>query len=105
MTCHNCNTQFQPHRFKGEVAQDKLQDNCLTCAKELMESAKKSNMTSMWASMSYKPQLPEGTRQQRQAVMQRHKQRTSTYAKLAKQCQHMIDLIDYELRYSQTTCL
>tara|TARA_A100000171_G_scaffold31992_2_gene30380 strand:- start:17 stop:328 length:312 start_codon:yes stop_codon:yes gene_type:complete len=94
MTCNICGEQYQQHHYKGDVAGDQLQDHCLQCVRDLLESARKANMNSMWAKISNKPILPDGTRQERQAVIQRHKDNIALHAKLAKSAKKIIDAID-----------
>jgi len=100
MKCHACEDRYKPHTYKGDVAGESLLDHCLPCVKDLLESARKYNMGGMWTNMSNKPILPDGTRKERQEVIQRHKQRTSAYSKLARQCERMIELVNYELNHS-----
>jgi hypothetical protein len=52
----------------------------------------------MWAKIGNKPVLPDGTRQERQAVLQRHKDNISLHAKLAKSAKKIIDAIDTRLQ-------
>lgn len=98
MICNTCNQEYQRHLYKGDVAGDQLQDNCLTCVRDLLESSRKANMKSMWTQIGTKPILPEGTREERQAVIQRHKQRIATLAMLAKQAKKIIDTIDTRIK-------
>ena len=98
MICNSCEKDYPRHHYKGDVAGDKLQDHCLPCVRDLLESARKANMTSMWSKIGNQPQLPEGTREERKVVLQRHKDNIALHAKLAKTAKKIIDAIDTRLQ-------
>jgi hypothetical protein len=52
----------------------------------------------MWAKIGNKPVLPEGTREERKVVLQRHKDNIALHAKLAKTAKKIIDAIDTRLQ-------
>jgi hypothetical protein len=98
MICNSCDKDYPRHQYKGDVAGDQLQDHCLSCVRDLLESARKANMSSMWAKIGNKPVLPEGTREERKVVLQRHKDNIALHAKLAKTAKKIIDAIDTRLQ-------
>jgi hypothetical protein len=100
MKCKQCSTQYTPHRFKGDVAGDQLQEHCLQCSLKLMRTARKYNMDTMFTRMKNKPELPEGTRKERQLTMQAHKDRIRKNAYLMRMAEKQIELISYEINHT-----
>jgi hypothetical protein len=100
MTCNKCGKHYTPHRFKGDVSGDQLQEHCLQCSLQLMHIARKYNMNTMFTRMKIKPELPEGTRKERQLVIQAHKDKIRYNAYLLRMAEKQIELISYEINHT-----